>query len=1067
MLYYLHLKTVFHSMKHKLVEKILSSWIFLKKQRKYLFVFALFAILTSIIWAVLPVGDFANAQATPPAPAPAAAPATAPAQGIQGTTKLEDPGFWVTLLSTIILSIARLCLSLTLFVLTFVIQLAGYNGYLDSSAVTVGWVMVRDITNMAFVVILLVIAFGTILGLEKYEWKKMLVKLAMAAVLVNFSRTICGVFIDIAQVVMVTFVNGIAATAGGNLIQMFNLDKIRDLSASTSSNPAAVNDFNIFLSSLMAVTFSAMVLFTLAVFLFMLIARMIVLWVLIVLSPLAFVFSVLPQTEQYANQWWSEFGKNVITGPVLLFFIWLAFVTAGNGKVNEEIVRGSVTAAASGDEADALAGGTSGIGAVGDWNNIANFAIAIGLMMVGARAAAQLGGIGGDWAGNAVDAGKKFGMYAGGVMAARYALNKGAEKGREGLEMAGGKLAKPFTRFGETQKNKLKVKLGKWDENRNEQAAALEKAGEARQELKKLDAKRATMAPLTENESLEYDKHLKTLEKAGRFGSNNSFVRGIATSLIETGGRKDKRVEDIQKAAEAQEKIVEETYSTSNSWQGKMKLDLGVRAKQIEDFAAAKRDQKYSEAQAKYLDGAGGERYLERDAVITQAKVKAEKAESKIQALGIEGTLNEERLAGLAKTKAKTENLEVAAQAERERRELDAQKAVGTFGAKARSESVQAQVEAERVRETLEAQKTAGTLKSKARAEHETMMTGGERERVIASARDEHLRALNMASFATNEQKVLEKQAKAKIDAQTVGDFVVARERTLAQLRRIQAAKQSGDTAAIEELGRGLVEMQIGNLDRHAAYAEGTMGSILSALKSEDASIPLEASMDLDPKALAKLLSQKLTGILGKKITTTNMQDEWVKIPEELRAQIRLEAEKAAGQGSVGLAGLFNIRTDNDGNQETILTDFNSKDGIKHVKARRESAMSGSKITSLSGFSGSMDKNSGGDAIVDSKESVDIAVQLIAPVSGNILSSIDEYVKADLASILQNSDTAKYQELLSRLEASSKDNRGLAGMLQFAAERMEDGLRKQEVENRARQLTQRSTQPGAGSTPKP
>ena len=95
--------------------------------------------------------------------------------------------FWDTvaeIIASFCLLIATLFMKLTIFVLTFIIQIAAYNGYLDSTAVNYGWVMVRDVTNMAFVVILLLIAFGTILGLEQYEWKKMMVKFVLAAILV-------------------------------------------------------------------------------------------------------------------------------------------------------------------------------------------------------------------------------------------------------------------------------------------------------------------------------------------------------------------------------------------------------------------------------------------------------------------------------------------------------------------------------------------------------------------------------------------------------------------------------------------------------------------------------------------------------------------------------------------------------------------------------------------------------------------------------------------------------------------------------------------------------------------
>ena len=146
------------------------------------------------------------------------------AQSVGGNVGTGIVGDWLADgVAWIALQMATLFLKLSIFVLKFIIEIGGYNGYINAPAVEVGWVMVRDLANMFFVVALLLIAFGTILGLEQYEWKKLMVKLFFAAILVNFSRVICGIMIDAAQVVMMTFINGVVATAGGNLINAFNL----------------------------------------------------------------------------------------------------------------------------------------------------------------------------------------------------------------------------------------------------------------------------------------------------------------------------------------------------------------------------------------------------------------------------------------------------------------------------------------------------------------------------------------------------------------------------------------------------------------------------------------------------------------------------------------------------------------------------------------------------------------------------------------------------------------------------------------------------------------------------
>lgn len=340
------------------------------------------------------------------------------------------------------LTMAGFFLKMSIFLLKFVIELAGYNAYLDSPAVTVGWVMVRDITNMFFVVILLAIAFGTILGVEQYEWKKLLVKFVLAAIFVNFSRIICGVIIDAAQVVMVTFVNGVAATAGGNLINAFNLDTITSLSknadAAQIANPSAS-----FIGCVAAATFTGMLMVMLGVYVIILLGRMITLWILIVLSPLAFVFSVLPQTQNYGKEWWKEFGNHVVAGPLVIFFIWLAFVTVGGGDIHDKMVAGTPKAAQMENldqETNAVGGSGAGIGDAMTWASMANFFIALGMLFVGAKKSQELSVTGGSMMSNAVDYGKKVAAIASGYTAGRWVAGGATNLAKKGAQLAAWKM---------------------------------------------------------------------------------------------------------------------------------------------------------------------------------------------------------------------------------------------------------------------------------------------------------------------------------------------------------------------------------------------------------------------------------------------------------------------------------------------------------------------------------------------------------------------------------------------------------------------------------------------------
>src|SRR3989344_2666981 len=112
-------------------------------------------------------------------------------------------GWAMNQVADMLASIAQIIIELVGKIFTVLIEIllavVDYNDFINAPAVIKGWVLVRDVANMAFLIIFIAIAFATILGIEKYEYKQLLPKLLIMAVLVNFSRTICGIIIDAAQ----------------------------------------------------------------------------------------------------------------------------------------------------------------------------------------------------------------------------------------------------------------------------------------------------------------------------------------------------------------------------------------------------------------------------------------------------------------------------------------------------------------------------------------------------------------------------------------------------------------------------------------------------------------------------------------------------------------------------------------------------------------------------------------------------------------------------------------------------------------------------------------------------
>lgn len=265
------------------------------------------------------------------------------------------------------------------------VSIAQFSNFINADPVVRGWVIVRDLCNMFFILVLLIIAFATILRIESYPAKKLLPKLLIMAVLINFSKTICGLFIDFSQVIMLTFVNGFG-TAGNNFVDIFGM---KSFLSSKEVYKDGIKEINTVAGLLSALLFCIIVLIVLVVLIAVLVMRIIMLWIYTILSPIAFLASAFPAGQKYSQQWWGEFSKQVIVGPVLAFFIWLALITAG--KVT-------------------IATATNKCAGISEFlcdAQFSKFIVAIGLLIGGLMVTQQMGGVAASIAGKGMQWARK------------------------------------------------------------------------------------------------------------------------------------------------------------------------------------------------------------------------------------------------------------------------------------------------------------------------------------------------------------------------------------------------------------------------------------------------------------------------------------------------------------------------------------------------------------------------------------------------------------------------------------------------------------------------------------
>ncbi|MBN1779132.1 MAG: hypothetical protein JW816_02850 [Candidatus Buchananbacteria bacterium] len=374
-----------------------------------------FSLLFAVVFFAFVFLPFVNAVHAQSATTP-----TAQQQQAALDQAKAKPGPFESAVAIVLGYIAQLILSLLGLVFSLEVRLlmwvVSYNSFITAAPVNYGWTLVRDISNMFFVLILLVIAIGTILHYESYNIKKSLPKLLLMAVLVNFSLTISGLILDVAQVIMLTFVAAFAGTAGeGNLIAVMHIDSIVKADANNSAGFSLLNIVVTLLLSIILVLIATVVI---GVILMVFIFRIVMIWILLVLSPLAYILSAFKEGEKYASQWWSEYSKYVIVGPILAFFLWLTFAIATAETSSQANLLGSAikdnqpasfgggvsaglnaSQSIDGITSDPDSGVLSGIARIDEF---AGFVVAIAMLLGSLVITQQLGVAGGSLAGKAM-----------------------------------------------------------------------------------------------------------------------------------------------------------------------------------------------------------------------------------------------------------------------------------------------------------------------------------------------------------------------------------------------------------------------------------------------------------------------------------------------------------------------------------------------------------------------------------------------------------------------------------------------------------------------------------------
>jgi hypothetical protein len=244
-----------------------------------------------------------------------------------------------------------------------------------SGVIAKGWTIARDLANMAFVFILIYLAFLLILNSEGVGVARQIATIVAVALLINFSFFLSRAVIDVSNIFAHTFYDNIVAqksptsdsftvsglkVAGGQAAAVGFTTDIISISEKvmTGINPQALlsntnfrqgiqnkdSSFINNLAVLLTLFFIFGVINIIMAFIFLTAAfqfltRIVALWFAIILSPLAFISLIMPKGkgEHMWGEWTNLLIKNAFFAPAFLFVIFVIIKMLDGGLISGNI----------------------------------------------------------------------------------------------------------------------------------------------------------------------------------------------------------------------------------------------------------------------------------------------------------------------------------------------------------------------------------------------------------------------------------------------------------------------------------------------------------------------------------------------------------------------------------------------------------------------------------------------------------------------------------------------------------------------------------------------------------
>ncbi len=322
-----------------------------------------------------------------------------------------------------------------------------------ANSVKTSWEIFRNLANVGIIFTILFIAIKTILRSSGYDGKVLLGRVIIAALLINFSFLFGAIVVDVSNEMSLTIYEKVKeitnGTEGGDKARLgsYMMDKTdpaffqskiasevdpnakdfynqsfeagqEQTGEATGFQKMIAGFMNLAIGYIMGTIANLVLAAVLFISVFMIFARIIIILLLLVVSPIAFAAMVLPNTQKLSKEWWESLIGQSFFLPAFLLFLVVGLKIAGNLPKQNAV-----------DGADQLQVGLSSYAAVFT-PVIFNYMMVIGLFIAALMAAKKVQSMGSAAVGKistSITNATGGAVSAAGAFAGRNTIGRGAE----------------------------------------------------------------------------------------------------------------------------------------------------------------------------------------------------------------------------------------------------------------------------------------------------------------------------------------------------------------------------------------------------------------------------------------------------------------------------------------------------------------------------------------------------------------------------------------------------------------------------------------------------------------